>query len=57
MTEFFRAFLNVVGFFFILYLIGYATFLFLSVVVGSIDLYQSGQRERSPYLFRHTTKR
>lgn len=46
MTAFFRSFLDGVNFFFILYLIGYSTFLFLSVVVGSIDLYQSKQRER-----------
>ena len=46
MAEYFRSFLNCVGYFFILYLIGYATFLFLSVVIGSIDLYQSGQMER-----------
>ena len=46
MTDFFRAFLDVVNIFFIAYLIGYATFLVLSVVVGSIDLYQSKQRTR-----------
>ena len=46
MTDFFRGFLDVVNLFFIIYLIGYATFLFLSVVIGSIDLYQSKQRTR-----------
>ena len=46
MTDFFRSFLDCVNAFFIVYLVGYSTFLFLSVVVGSIDLYQSRQRAR-----------
>ncbi|MFQ7748203.1 MAG: hypothetical protein ACLRJV_13545 [Eubacteriales bacterium] len=33
--EFFKAFLDGVGVFFTLYLIGYSTFLFLSVFTGS----------------------
>ncbi|MDO4395336.1 MAG: glycosyltransferase family 2 protein, partial [Clostridia bacterium] len=33
-------FLKIVGVFFIIYLIGYSTFLFLSVVVGSSELYK-----------------
>ena len=40
MTDFFRSFLDCVNAFFTVYLVGYSTFLFLSVVVGSIDLYQ-----------------
>ena len=39
MRDFFQAFFNVVSVFFVLYMIGYATFLFLSVVVGSSTLY------------------
>ena len=35
-----------VGYFFIAYLIGYSTFLFLSVIVGSIDLYKHHRQER-----------
>ena len=46
MTDFFRSFLDCVNAFFTVYLVGYSTFLFLSVVVGSIDLYQSRQRAR-----------
>lgn len=46
MTDYFRSFLDCVNAFFIVYLVGYSTFLFLSVVVGSIDLYQSRQRAR-----------
>ena len=36
MYQLIDGFLDVVGIFFIVYLIGYSTFLFLSVVVGSI---------------------
>ena len=36
-----KVFFNGVGIFFILYLIGYSTFLFLSVVVGASTLYLS----------------
>ena len=32
-----KLFLTIVGYFFIAYLIGYSTFLFLSVIVGSLD--------------------
>lgn len=35
-----------VGYFFIAYLIGYSTFLFLSVIVGSIDLYKHHRQEQ-----------
>ena len=35
-----------VGYFFIAYLIGYSTFLFLSVIVGSLDLYKHHRQER-----------
>lgn len=40
-----KLFLNGVGIFFIIYLIGYSTFLFLSVVVGSSTLYRKRQQE------------
>lgn len=39
-------FLEVVGVFFILYLIGYSTFLFLSVLVGSSELYKIHRQKR-----------
>ena len=39
MLDAFKLFFDYVGVFFILYLIGYSTFLFLAVVVGSTTLY------------------
>ena len=39
-----KVFFNGVGVFFILYLIGYSTFLFLAVVVGASTLYQTRQQ-------------
>ncbi len=39
-------FLKIVGVFFIIYLIGYSTFLFLSVVVGSSELYRIYRQKR-----------
>lgn len=41
-----KVFLDGVGTFFILYLIGYSTFLFASVVVGSITLFQEERKRR-----------
>lgn len=41
-----KLFFDCVGVFFILYLIGYSTFLFLSVTVGSSVLYQQRQMEQ-----------
>lgn len=41
-----KVFLNGVGVFFVLYLIGYSTFLFLSVVVGASTLYRTRQQVR-----------
>lgn len=38
--------LSIVGIFFILYLIGYSTFLFISVVVGSTTLYKQKRLEK-----------
>lgn len=39
-----KVFLNGVGIFFIAYLIGYSTFLFLAVVVGASTLYRTRQQ-------------
>ena len=39
-----KVFYNGVGVFFILYLIGYSTFLFLAVAVGTSTLYQVRQQ-------------
>ena len=39
MRDIFQTFFNFVGIFFVIYMIGYASFLFLSVVVGSSTLY------------------
>lgn len=42
----FKVFLEGVNIFFILYLVGYATFLFLSIVIGISVLYQKKEEER-----------
>ena len=39
-------FLKIVGVFFVIYLLGYSTFLFLSVVVGSSELYKIHRQKR-----------
>lgn len=44
MMDAFKTFFDYVGIFFILYLIGYSTFLFLAVAVGSSELYNSRRR-------------
>lgn len=44
MTEIYKVFFDYVGIFYILYLIGYSTFLFLAVVVGSSTLYSDHRR-------------
>lgn len=44
--EIIQTFLDWVGIFFIIYLIGYSTFLFLSVVTGSITLFQEEKKNR-----------
>ena len=44
MADAFKLFFNYVGIFFILYMIGYASFLFLAVAVGSSTLYQLKRR-------------
>lgn len=46
MIDAFKTFFNYVGIFFIIYMIGYASFLFLSVTVGSSTLYQLKRRNR-----------
>ena len=46
MTEAIDILLKGVGVFFILYLIGYSTFLFLSVVVGSSELYKIHRQKK-----------
>ncbi len=45
MTDAVRVFLDCVNIFFLLYLLGYSTFLFLSVVVGASKLYQDKEYE------------
>ena len=45
MFEILKVFLDWVGYFFIAYLIGYSTFLFISVMVGSYELYKIHRRE------------
>ncbi len=44
MREIFQGFFNVVGVFFVAYMVGYASFLFLSVAVGSTTLYSAKRR-------------
>ncbi len=46
MTGYVNTFLDIIGVFFIIYLIGYSTFLFLSVLVGSSELYKIHRRKR-----------
>ena len=46
MIEAIDIFLKLVGIFFIVYMIGYSTFLFLSVLVGSSELYKTNRRKR-----------
>lgn len=45
MTDAFRVFLDCVNIFFLLYLLGYSTFLFLSVIVGASRLYRDKEYE------------
>ena len=44
LTSSFQYFFKLVGVFFVLYLIGYATFLFMSVTVGTSTLYSARRR-------------
>ena len=44
MTDVYKLFFSYIEIFFIIYMIGYASFLFLSVTVGSSALYQSKKR-------------
>lgn len=46
MTEFMRGFLIYVGYFFIAYLVMYSSFLFCSVLAGSLELYRQKRRNR-----------
>ncbi len=46
MIEAMEIFLKAVGVFFLVYMIGYSTFLFLSVLVGSSELYKANRRRR-----------
>ncbi len=46
MRDFIQFFLLCVEFFFILYMVGYASFLFVSVAVGSSELYAAKRRNR-----------
>lgn len=41
-----KLFLEIVGWFFVLYLLGYSTFLFVSVLTGSPELYKHARREQ-----------
>ena len=44
MRDAFQAFFQCVGIFFVIYMIGYASFLFLSVTVGTSTLYSSKRK-------------
>lgn len=46
MVEIVKVLLDGVNVFFVLYLIGYSTFLFLAVVIGSSELYRKKQQDR-----------
>ena len=41
--------LTLINIFFVLYLIGYSTFLFLSILIGSIDLYRQNKTSKLKY--------
>ena len=51
MVEAVKLFLFCVDVFFVAYLFGYSTFLFLSVIVGSVDLYQKRRDDDSNQYF------
>lgn len=51
MVGFVDRFLEIVGIGFVIYLIGYSTFLFLSVLVGSSELYQIHRQKRLQNIF------
>lgn len=53
MIEAVSVFLDIVGAFFIAYMIGYSTFLFVSVLVGSSELYKLRRRKRLKNIFRN----
>lgn len=46
MFEFIQWFYKCVGVFYVVYLMGYATFLLMSVVLGALDLYKQSKRRR-----------
>ena len=46
MMDAFKEFFDIVGVFFVLYMIGYASFLFLAVTVGTSELYQMKRRNQ-----------
>ncbi|MEG1721242.1 MAG: glycosyltransferase family 2 protein, partial [Pseudoflavonifractor sp.] len=48
-----KTFLMYVDIFFVIYLIGYSTFLFLSVVFGASDLYQRRKNEQFKSILHH----
>lgn len=45
MFEFVKYFYTVVGVLFVIYLLGYSTFLIASVIAGSLDLYKESKKE------------
>lgn len=51
--DFIKTFLHYVGIFFIMYLVGYSTFLFLSVIVGSTVMYDQRKKELLKNELRH----
>ena len=46
MMDAFKEFFDIVGVFFVLYMIGYASFLFLAVTVGTSELYKLKRRNQ-----------
>lgn len=46
MFDFIKAFYSIVGVFFVVYLMGYSAFLFVSVVYGSLELYRDHKKRR-----------
>ena len=53
MFEFVKYFYTVVGVLFVIYLLGYSTFLIASVIAGSLDLYKESKKRRNIYAIKN----
>jgi len=53
MFEFVKDFYSIVAVFFVLYLLGYSTFLMLSVILGALDMYKENKKRRFHSQLKH----